>query len=219
MPFGGALVDAAPGSCATKPSQRTARTGGGRRCSMHASFWLASRLGVSTYGIYQMLQVVRFASMTLLQGVDDFPSSAFRWAWIAFAAGSVIARRLESVAIPVPRGLPAGLTALVMPIYNEDPVRTNGRRLQAMAGGAAGNRGQPIFRDRGALGFDPTPILGYAENRGDRQAAHISLSSVMPVWYRRRWSNVARKAGNLEDFVTRLGRSIRAHDRGSTPTA
>ena len=27
----------------------------------------------------------------------------------------------------------------------------------------------------------------------------------MPVWYRRRWKNTARKAGNLEDFVTRWG--------------
>ena len=32
-----------------------------------------------------------------------------------------------------------------------------------------------------------------------------SLASVMPVWYRRRWRNVARKSGNLEDFVTRWG--------------
>ena len=27
----------------------------------------------------------------------------------------------------------------------------------------------------------------------------------MPVWYRRRWLNIARKSGNLEDFVTRWG--------------
>jgi membrane glycosyltransferase len=32
-----------------------------------------------------------------------------------------------------------------------------------------------------------------------------SLLSVMPVWYRRRWQNIARKSGNLEDFVTRWG--------------
>ena len=32
-----------------------------------------------------------------------------------------------------------------------------------------------------------------------------SLASVMPVWYRRRWRNVARKSGNIEDFVTRWG--------------
>ena len=27
----------------------------------------------------------------------------------------------------------------------------------------------------------------------------------MPVWYRRRWQNIARKSGNVEDFVTRWG--------------
>jgi membrane glycosyltransferase len=32
-----------------------------------------------------------------------------------------------------------------------------------------------------------------------------SLQAVMPVWYRRRWQNIARKSGNLEDFVTRWG--------------
>ena len=32
-----------------------------------------------------------------------------------------------------------------------------------------------------------------------------ALSSIMPVWYRRRWLNIARKSGNIEDFVTRWG--------------
>ena len=44
--------------------------------------------GVTIYGIYQMLQVVRFASMTLLQGLMIF-FFAVSLAWIAFAAGSV----------------------------------------------------------------------------------------------------------------------------------
>jgi membrane glycosyltransferase len=32
-----------------------------------------------------------------------------------------------------------------------------------------------------------------------------ALAPIMPVWYRRRWQNIARKSGNLEDFVTRWG--------------
>jgi membrane glycosyltransferase len=32
-----------------------------------------------------------------------------------------------------------------------------------------------------------------------------SLLPIMPVWYRRRWQNIARKSGNIEDFVTRWG--------------
>jgi membrane glycosyltransferase len=51
---------------------------------------LATTAGVSTYGVYQMLQVVRFASMTFLQGLMIF-FFAVSLGWIAFAAGSVLA--------------------------------------------------------------------------------------------------------------------------------
>ena len=67
---------------------------------LYARFILiAVTVGVTTYGVYQMLQVVRFASMTLLQGLMIF-FFAISLAWIAFAAGSVIAgasKRLESL--------------------------------------------------------------------------------------------------------------------------
>ena len=78
-------------------------------------------LGVTTYGIYQMLQVVRFASMTLLQGTMIF-FFAVSLGWVAFSAGSVLAgasKRRDPA--PEPAAIGASLTALVMPIYNEDP--------------------------------------------------------------------------------------------------
>src|SRR5277367_662173 len=83
--------------------------------------------GVTTYGVYQMLQVVRFASMTLLQGLMIF-FFAVSLGWIAFAAGSVLAGaskrrdpKPEPQQEPPPGSAPAAsLTALVMPIYNED---------------------------------------------------------------------------------------------------
>src|SRR6202158_4360513 len=104
-----------------KPSQRTRERS--TAAVLYARFILVTvTLGVSIFGIYQMLQVVRVASMTLLQGLMIF-FFAISLAWIAFAAGSVIAgasKRRD----PVPRAPPRGLTALVMPIYNEDPVRT-----------------------------------------------------------------------------------------------
>ena len=104
-----------------KPSQRTRAPS--TAAVLYARFILvAVTLGVSTYGIYQMLQVVRFASMTLLQGLMIF-FFAISLTWIAFAAGSVIAGASKG-RDPVPRAPPRGLTALVMPIYNEDPVRT-----------------------------------------------------------------------------------------------
>ena len=60
-----------------------------------------------------------------------------------------------------------------------------------------GNGANRRLRDRRAVGFhqcrrvDPRDI-------GDRWLRK-SLAAVMPVWYRRRWRNIARKSGNLED--------------------
>src|SRR5271154_557062 len=51
---------------------------------------IAVTIGVTTYGVYQMLQVVRFASMTFLQGTMIF-FFAVSLGWIAFSAGSVLA--------------------------------------------------------------------------------------------------------------------------------
>jgi membrane glycosyltransferase len=182
-----------------KPSQRTRERS--TAAVLYARFILVTvTLGVSTYGIYQMLQVVRFASMTLLQGLMIF-FFAISLAWIAFAAGSVLAgasKRRD----PVPRGLPAGLTALVMPIYNEDPVRTTAA-LQAMAEALQGIGANQCFEI--AVLSDSTNADAWIRETAAIDLLRRSLASVMPVWYRRRWSNVARKSGNVEDFVTRWG--------------
>lgn len=58
---------------------------------LYARFILVTvTLGVATYGVYQMLQAVRFASMTFLQGTMIF-FFAVSLGWIGFAAGSVLA--------------------------------------------------------------------------------------------------------------------------------
>ena len=162
---------------------------------------VAVTVGVTTYGIYQMLQVVRFASMTLLQGLMIF-FFAVSLGWIAFAAGSVLAgasKRRD--ARPRPED-PLPLTALVMPIYNEDPLRTTAA-LQAMAealGRIGINRAFEIV-----MLSDSTNADAWIRETSRVEALRAALRSVMPVWYRRRWQNIARKSGNLEDFVTRWG--------------
>jgi membrane glycosyltransferase len=171
---------------------------------LYARFILiAVTVGVTTYGVYQMLQVVRFASMTFLQGTMIF-FFAVSLGWIAFAAGSVMAgasKRRD----PIPTDLPAageGLTALVMPIYNEDPTRTTAG-LQAMA--------EALRRIDAHGGFeivilsDSTNADAWINETLSVEKLRTSLRAFMPVWYRRRWHNVARKSGNIEDFVTRWG--------------
>ncbi len=159
-------------------------------------------IGVTVYGVYQMLQVVRFANMTWLQGLMIF-FFAISLAWIAFAAGSVLAgasKRRDRA--PGGGECPGGLTALVMPIYNEDPTRTTAA-LQAMAE-ALGRIGANAAFEIVVLS-DSTNADAWIRETVAVGALRRSLAAVMPVWYRRRWRNVARKSGNLEDFVTRWG--------------
>ena len=168
---------------------------------LYARFILATvTVGVTTYGVYQMLQVVRFTSMTLLQGLMIF-FFTISLGWIAFAAGSVLAgasKRRD----PHAAAAGATLTALVMPIYNEDALRTTAG-LQAMAEALAlidAHRGFEIV-----ILSDSTNADAWIRETLSVARLRHSLQPIMPVWYRRRWHNIARKSGNLEDFVTRWG--------------
>ena len=190
----------APQDLRHKPSPR-ARSAAGAGVLYARFILVAVTVGVTTYGVYQMLQVVRFASMTFLQGMMIF-FFAISLGWIAFSAGSVFAgtsKRRDPDPVP-----PAGesLTALVMPIYNEDPLRT-AAALQAMAEALAhigANRSFEIV-----ILSDSTNADAWIRETLSVNALRASLSSIMTVWYRRRWRNTARKSGNIEDFVTRWG--------------
>jgi membrane glycosyltransferase len=192
-------LDMPPQDLRYKPSRRAGR--GPSAAVLYARFILASTtIGVTTYGVYQMLQVVRFASMTLLQGLMIF-FFAVSLGWIAFAAGSVLAgasKRRD----PRPGSGPATLTALVMPIYNEDPLRTTAA-LQAMAEALALIDLHRSFEI--VILSDSTNADAWIRETLSVNLLRDSLLPIMPVWYRRRWQNIARKSGNLEDFVTRWG--------------
>ncbi len=193
-------VDMPPQELRYSPSRRPRRAAGA--AVLYARFILAAvTVGVTTYGVYQMLQVVRFASMTLLQGLMIF-FFAVSLGWIAFAAGSVLAgasKRRDSVPQP---DAAASLTALVMPIYNEDPLRTTAA-LQAMAEALAGIHAQRCFEI--VILSDSTNADAWIRETLRVSQLRNSLLAIMPVWYRRRWQNIARKSGNIEDFVRRWG--------------
>ena len=99
-------------------------------------------------------------------------------------------------------GLGDTLTALVMPIYNEDPTRTTAA-LQAMGEAlerAGANRAFEIV-----VLSDSTDADAWVRETAAVERLRRALAGVILVWYRRRWRNVARKSGNVEDFVTRWG--------------
>ena len=146
---------------------------------------IAVTLGVSAYGTYQMLQVVRFASMTLLQGMMIFFFS-ISLGWIAFSAASVLAgasKRRESIPAADP-AVSTSLTALIMPIYNEDPRRTM-TALQAM--------GEALVKIGANRGFeivvlsDSTDADAWIRETLSVDRLRSALVGCVPVWYRRRW--------------------------------
>jgi membrane glycosyltransferase len=158
--------------------------------------------GITAYGVYQMLTAVRFADMTLLQGLM-IVFFAVTLSWIAFAAGTAIVGLLKwREPNPPPDFSTAGVrTALIMPVYNEDPM-TVGAALQAMA---------ESLKIAGSTEKFEIVLLSDSQNADAWVRETIILNRLraavpdIPVWYRRRWQNIARKSGNVEDFVEKWG--------------
>jgi membrane glycosyltransferase len=163
---------------------------------------LLATLGATSYGVYEMLGIVSFANMTALQGVM-IAFFAVTLAWIAFAAASTVTGLL----VPTPRnkteaGLAGSRTALVMPIYNEDPARTTAG-LQSMAEALAQIEAAHHFEI--VIISDSTNVDAWINESVAVDVLRRTLRDLMPVWYRRRWWNTGRKAGNIEEFITRWG--------------
>jgi membrane glycosyltransferase len=101
-----------------------------------------------------------------------------------------------------PRYTPTGRTAILMPVRNEDPARTIGS-IEAMDEALA-RLGVPenfhffILSDTNKPGLWVEEELAWA-----RLVARRSAGS--RLFYRRRARNVARKSGNIADFVERWG--------------
>jgi membrane glycosyltransferase len=158
-------------------------------------------LAITGYGVLEMLGIVSTSDMTTLQGIMLF-FFALTLAWIAFAASSSVAGLLTPPR-KHPSASPEGSrTALVMPIYNEDPARTTAA-LQAMAESLAQTNAAHYFEI--VIISDSTQVDAWIGESLAVDRLRRELREVMPVWYRRRWHNTGRKAGNVEEFVKRWG--------------
>src|SRR4029434_2646352 len=103
---------------------------------------------------------------------------------------------------PAAPSIAGSRTALVMPIYNEDPGRTTAA-LYAMAAALAQIDASRHFEI--AILSDSTNADAWISESLAVDQLRRDLRETMPVWYRRRWHNTGRKAGNVEDFVTPRG--------------
>jgi membrane glycosyltransferase len=101
---------------------------------------------------------------------------------------------------PLPRL--ASRTALLMPTYNEQPARTMAG-LQAIWESLRGTGAIEAF-DLFILSDTTDPTIWVAEEAGF-MALRDCTDAHQQIFYRRRPKNLARKAGNIAEWVTRFG--------------
>lgn len=158
------------------------------------------------YELYQVLSVIGLTPLQMLFLV----LSTLSFGWIAFGSLSaalgflplVAGERPDNIDLPDASGPLAARTALLFPVYHEDPAHIAGT-IEAIAGDilALGRNQQfDVFILSDTRGDE----AGAAEERVYRALAR-RLGDVVPVYYRRRLANTARKAGNIKDWVERFG--------------
>ncbi|XWN32804.1 MAG: glucans biosynthesis glucosyltransferase MdoH [Devosia sp.] len=173
----------------------------GFRVALARTLLVALTVCATVFAVSEMLAAVAVGGVTALEWalVSVF---AVAFAWIAFSAanavvGMIVRQRAPAQPAQAPEG--TGPTALVMPVYNEDPAHT----FSALA--AMGEDIDPSRRgdfEVFILSDTTDPEIWIAE---ERAVQRLRETLPMPVWYRRRRYNVDRKAGNVADFVRRWG--------------
>jgi membrane glycosyltransferase len=161
---------------------------------------------ITAFGTWKMYEVISPVNVTALQ-VLFAGFFALTFAWIAFSCASALlgfwvllrgklARpRLADVA-------EMGRTALLMPVYNEDPERV----FTALSRMGLALRREGVSRHFDIFVLSDTRKDNIAEAELDAFAwLKRQLSPAINVHYRRRAHNHHRKAGNIADFVQRWG--------------
>jgi membrane glycosyltransferase len=167
-----------------------------------AILWVGTA-ALTVYGVREMLGIIAAnGEPTTLQRVMVV-FFALTLLWISHAAASAVAglipaRRIRLEASPAE----PTRTALVMPVYNEDPLRITAG-LRAMAEGLAGLGAAGGFEI--VILSDTTQPEAWMRETQAVSLLRDTLRDVMPVWYRRRWRNTGRKVGNLHEFIERWG--------------
>jgi membrane glycosyltransferase len=171
---------------------------------------LFSGTGLVTAGFAsELYAVLSFVQMTPLQ-LLFLVVSTLAFGWIALGSLSsamgflplFAGEKPDTIALPEAQGILAHRTALLFPVYHEDPMHIAGT-VEAIA------------RELSAVGqvaaFD---VFILSDSRSDAAASTEEmifaaladrLAGVMHLFYRRRRDNAGKKAGNVRDWVERFG--------------
>ncbi len=173
-------------------------------------FVLVLTIGLTTYGVREMVGVLSLGSITLLQYVFLVLFSIL-FAWIAFAfAQSILGFFLHLTNRLRGSGGEASVpdirTALLVPVYNEEPARV-AAALAVMAEDLAAHA--PGKFDFFILSDTNQPDAWLLEEAVFSQI-HADAPRGCPIFYRHRAVNTERKAGNIAEWVRRWGGAYEA---------
>ncbi|MCK0197685.1 glucans biosynthesis glucosyltransferase MdoH [Ancylobacter sp. 6x-1] len=172
-------------------------------------FVIGGAVALTVIAAWQMYEVLEVGGLTALEGIV-LALFVVLFGWIGFSftnalAGvlAILSRRRDlgiDAALPLPEV--TAHTALLMPTYNEQPVRIFSG-LEATWESLCATGRQQAF-DLFILSDTTDPDIWVAE-----EAAFLALRERLEpgtrVFYRRRAKNTDRKAGNIADWVTRFG--------------
>jgi membrane glycosyltransferase len=141
----------------------------------------------------------RVAGIDILRAALVFASGA----WLAWGCALALLGLGWSPPAP-PRGAPAGRTAILMPICNEDAAATVAR-IGAVRASLEASGHAHLFEF--AVLSDSRPEVAREEQR--RLEALLALAPGAPLHYRRRADRRGRKAGNIAEFLRTAGGRFR----------
>lgn len=173
-----------------------------------AAVLFGTLLLTSAFG-YELYSALTLAQMTPLQCVF-LVLSTMAFGWIALGTLSAAmgflplfaGEKVDTVDVNSAKGDLAGRVALLMPVYHEDPARIAGT-ISALAGELS-SMGRAQSFDIVVLSDTRGAEAGMAEEASIAELKR-ALAGKIDVYYRRRVENVARKSGNIHDWVERFG--------------
>ncbi len=159
-------------------------------------------LALTAVLVHQMWLVLSIGGLT---GVEKVMLVLFviNIVWIVFGAISPLMGFLLGPVAPASTGKPlAGRTALLMPTYNEDASRILGAAVAMLHDLEAKGEGHAF--DLFLLSDTTNPGV-WLQEQALVEAARADPVVGHRLYYRHRSRNLRRKAGNVEDWVTRWG--------------
>ncbi len=170
-------------------------------------FWLLVAVS-AVFAAYLMSEVMAANGLSPVRlAVLILFTASFTWLIVSFwtAILGFVIRLFSSGRVSLAQAAHVRLkerTAIIMPIYNEDTERV-GAGLDVVLAGMARTEWVQNF-DLFVLSDTRVPEIGEAE-LAMIAALRARHPASVKLYYRRRERNIGRKAGNIEDFITRWG--------------